>query len=124
LNPTNLKQQRERTPMKKPARLIFRKLATISFVIFAVSAVSPAAHARPKGIVIGSSHGAIAIIVSFMIITNTLSPIGGTPTMDTATTMPTMTPDQLMMGATGKIWPRKYSWSLPGAGTITGRLTE
>jgi hypothetical protein len=47
---------RERTPMKKPARLIFRKLATISFVIFAVSAVSPTVHARPKGVMIGFNH--------------------------------------------------------------------
>jgi hypothetical protein len=42
--------------MKEPAHLIFRKLATISLVIFAVSAVSPAAHARPKGVMIGFSH--------------------------------------------------------------------
>jgi hypothetical protein len=56
LNPINLKQQRQRTPMKKPAHLIFRKVATISFVIVAVSAVSPAVHARPKGAMIGSNH--------------------------------------------------------------------
>ncbi len=43
--------------MKKPIHLIFRKLATISFVIFAVSVVSPAAHARPKGVLIGFNHG-------------------------------------------------------------------
>ena len=42
--------------MKEPAHLIFRKLATISLVIFAVSAVSPAAHARPKGVMIGFNH--------------------------------------------------------------------
>jgi hypothetical protein len=54
LNPTNLKQQRERTPMKKPAHLIFRRLATIS--IFAVLAITPAIYARPKGGGIGSNH--------------------------------------------------------------------
>jgi Putative peptidoglycan binding domain len=42
--------------MKKMPYLIFRKLATISFVIFAVSAVSPAAHARPKGAMMSSNH--------------------------------------------------------------------
>ena len=40
--------------MKKPAHLIFRRLATIS--ILAVLAVTPAIHARPKGGGIGSNH--------------------------------------------------------------------
>ena len=42
--------------MKKPAHLICRKLATISFAILAVSAVSPAGHARPKEVVSGFNH--------------------------------------------------------------------
>jgi len=42
--------------MKKPTYLIFRKAATISFVIFAVSAVGLAAHARPHGVTIGFNH--------------------------------------------------------------------
>jgi hypothetical protein len=42
--------------MKKPPYLIFRNLATISFIIFAVSAVSPAAHARPKGVMMRFDH--------------------------------------------------------------------
>jgi hypothetical protein len=46
-----------------------------------------------------------AITIVATIITNTLSPIGGTPTMDTAT-MPTVTPGQLMMGAIRKIWTK------------------
>jgi hypothetical protein len=41
--------------MKKQAQLVFRKLATISFVFFAVSAVNPLALARPKGV--ASNHG-------------------------------------------------------------------
>jgi hypothetical protein len=41
--------------MKKPAQLVFRKLATIGCLFFAVSAVSPLALARPKGV--ASSHG-------------------------------------------------------------------
>jgi hypothetical protein len=36
--------------MKKQAHLVFRKLATIGFVFFAVSAVSPLALARSKGV--------------------------------------------------------------------------
>ncbi len=42
--------------MKKPAHLIWRKLATISFAILAVSAVSTAGHARPKEVMIGFNH--------------------------------------------------------------------
>ena len=42
--------------MKKPAQLVFRKLATIGFVFFfAVAAGNPEALARPKGVAF--SHG-------------------------------------------------------------------
>jgi hypothetical protein len=43
--------------MEQPAQLIFRKLATLSFVLFAISAVSPTALARPKGVTLGFNHG-------------------------------------------------------------------
>jgi hypothetical protein len=44
-------------------------------------------------------------MIFFMVIAKSISPIGGTPTMDTAT-MPTVTPGQLMMGAIRKIWTK------------------
>jgi hypothetical protein len=44
--------------MKKQAQLFFRKLATIGFVFFAVSAVSPLALARSKGVAFNrGDHG-------------------------------------------------------------------
>lgn len=41
--------------MKKPPQSVFQKLATIGFVVFAVSAVNPVAHSRPKGVAF--NHG-------------------------------------------------------------------
>jgi hypothetical protein len=43
--------------MKNPAQLIFRKLATISLVCFAILAGSPGALGKPKGVTIGFNHG-------------------------------------------------------------------
>jgi hypothetical protein len=43
--------------MKKPAQVIIRKLTTIGLVFFAVSAINPAALARPKAAAIAFNHG-------------------------------------------------------------------
>jgi hypothetical protein len=43
--------------MEKPKHLVFRRLATLSFIFFAVSALSPVALARPKGVTLGMNHG-------------------------------------------------------------------
>src|SRR5260370_9033828 len=43
--------------MKKPAQVITRNLTTIGLVFFAVSAITPAALARPKGAAIAFNHG-------------------------------------------------------------------
>lgn len=43
--------------MKKPAQVIIRKVTTIGLVFFAVSAINPAALARPKGAAIALDHG-------------------------------------------------------------------
>ena len=78
------------------------ELTTIGLVFFAVSAINPAALARPKAAAIAFNHGdrdhrsiTVTAISNY--------PIGGTPTMDTA--MPTMTHRLLMMAVTGKILP-------------------
>jgi len=43
--------------MKKPAQVIIRKLTTVGLVFFAVSAINPAALARPKAAAIAFNHG-------------------------------------------------------------------
>jgi len=43
--------------MKKPAQVIIQKLTTIGLVFFAVSAINPAALARPKAAAIAFNHG-------------------------------------------------------------------
>jgi hypothetical protein len=43
--------------MRKPAQVIIRKLTTIGLVFFAVSAINPAALARPKAAAIDKRLG-------------------------------------------------------------------
>ena len=43
--------------MKKPAQVIIRKLMMIGLVFFAVSAINPAALARPKAAAMAFDHG-------------------------------------------------------------------
>ena len=109
--------------MKKPAHLIFRRLATIS--IFAVLAITPAIHARPKGGGIGSNHSVHDHDYDHRYDHYQYAfPYWWYADYGYRYDDTYMIPGQRMMGATGKIWPRKYSRSLLGAGIITGGLTE